>query len=400
MKRLCLVNAKIVIPSGVVDNGYIIIVGTKIAKIGRLDEFEKYEEDIIIDIIGHTILAGFIDQHVHGGGNADTMDDTWKAFEKIATVHAAHGTTSMCLTTVAHSKDKLLKICQDVKNYSQKMKPNKHAKILGVHLEGPFMNPAMKGAHQEEYMVRLNYAEFLDYIAVGEDYLRIITFAPEMLESIDEIRKISHTKTVLSLGHTKVDYAGASLAFEYGVKCVTHFFNAMTLFHHRNPGIIGASLKNPLVKIEIIPDPNLVHPVSIEMAYQLFGAERIIIITDALRVAGHNTTKKFVLAGRNLVVNKDSCYLEDGTIWGSKLTMNEAVRNFIQITNCTLVEASIMASRNSAILLGMENKGSVEIGKDADLVVLDERFNVLMTVVEGVVVYSALHSYMDEKCTN
>jgi N-acetylglucosamine-6-phosphate deacetylase len=391
-KRICLINAQIVTPSDVINRGYIVVSGTKIINIGHMQDFEGLKDDSTIDAKGRLVLAGFIDQHVHGGGNADTMDASREAFKKIAVAHTAYGTTSLCLTTIAASKDELLKVCENLRDYLEGTTTKKHARIIGIHLEGPFMNPIMKGAHQEKYMVQFNYSEFMDYKRVLGDYLRIVTVAPETSDSFNDIKRASQNSTVISLGHSNAEMEIASTAFDNGVKCITHFFNAMTPFHHRAPGVIGAALQNSAVMVEIIPDPNLVHPASMAMLYKLLGPERIIIITDSLRAAASKTLKKFTFAERTIVVNRGSCFLEDGTIWGSKLTMNEAVRNFMHFSNCSLVEVSRMASQNSAKLLGMSNKGSVEPGKDADLVILDEKFKTLFAMVEGNIVFSILHN--------
>lgn len=387
IKRICLINAQIVSPSAVIKSGYIAASGTQIVSIGYMKNFRRRASDNVVDVKGGRVVSGFIDQHVHGGGNADMMDANPRAFKKIAQAHTAFGTTALCLTTVAASKDRLLEICKSLTKYICETKPKEHAKIVGVNLEGPFMSPEMKGAHQEKFMVQFTHAEFADYKHVAGEYLRIITVAPERLDSLAVIRDAVEHSTVVSLGHSKADFETASRAFELGAKCVTHFFNAMTSFHHRAPGILGAVLNNPSVMVEIIPDPNMVHPASINMIYKLLGPERIIIITDALRAAATKKLRSFTLAERNILVARGSCYLEDGTIWGSKLTMNEAVKNFMKFSGCSLLEASLMASRNSAKLLGLHNKGSLEVGKDADLVVLNGEFNVLLTMVEGRIVF-------------
>lgn len=387
IKRTCLINAQIVGSTKLIKKGYVTILGDKILGMGNMRSFRYRKGDYVIDVHGRLVLAGFIDQHVHGGGNADTMDATRKAFKKIAQAHTNYGTTSLCLTTVASSKEQLITICKNLRNYLQESAFKKHARIVGVNLEGPFMNPEMRGAHQEKFMAELTHAEYTDYKSIAGNYLRIITVAPETLGSLDEISKITKDSTVISLGHTKADIEIASKAFEMGAACVTHFFNAMTLFHHRAPGILGAVLNNPSVMVEIIPDPNMVHPASMKLIYKLLGPERIIIVTDALRAAASQKTKKFTFSGRKILVTKGSCYLEDGTIWGSRLTMNEAVKNFVKFTGCSLIDASMMASQNSAKLLGLENKGSLGIDKDADLVVLDEKYNVILTIVEGKIAF-------------
>lgn len=390
MNKTTILHGNILTPDRLVENKNLVIENGKITRIEK--PISSKTDGLIIDAKGLFVLPGFVDQHVHGGGGADTMDATNEAFETIVKAHARHGTTSLCLTTIASPASKLIYTLNSIKSFMGMQHQNNvgGAKVLGVNLEGPFLNPDKKGAHREEYIESPSLENFLRYSKILKDELKLVTIAPEVAGALELISYISKLKyPVVSIGHSNADVVIAMQAFNLGAKCITHFYNAMSPFHHRRPGIMGAITQNESVAIELIPDQNLIDPSSIKIASKLVGSERIIIITDALMSAGTSLTQ-FNFSGKSIQVKDGSCFTEDGTVWGSILTMDKAIRNFIKFTDCSVDFAVKSATKNPASLLGVKRKGGLKIGYDADVVVVNEEMEVLATIVEGNLAYSIL----------
>lgn len=371
-----IINGIIVLKDKILKE-YILIFSEKIENIIPKDEFDQNSVEEMIDAKGSFVCPGLIDLHIHGAGGMDTMDGTPEALETISRVVLKSGVTSFLPTTMTMSKEKIYKALENIRKSQNKMKDG--ANILGAHLEGPFINKKYKGAQNEKY-IRKAHIEFIkDYL----DIIKIITLAPEEDEEfkfIKDMKKYEHI--VLSIGHTGADFETAKASFKEGIRHATHTFNAMTPLHHRKPGVIGAIFSTKM-NCEIIADNIHVHPGFYQSFIDINGKENVILITDSMK-AGSMEDGSYDLGGQKVVVKNHSARLEDGTLAGSILTMNKAIKNIKENTNLEIYEILNMASLNPAKLLGIEDiKGSIEVQKDADFFMMDKNCCILETYVSG-----------------
>jgi len=343
------------------------------------------EEIEIIDARDKYITPGFIDMHVHGGGGFDIMDGEYEAIKQVAITHSSFGTTAFLPTTMTMGKDKIIKSLRSINEAFTK--GTGAAEILGVHLEGPYINPEKKGAQKEEYIKRATIEEFLEFKKASGNLIRLITIAPEMPGAIRFIHLLNKHKVIVSVGHSNATYDQVGEGIKAGLSHVTHTFNAMRGLDHREPGVVGAALSSPKLILEIIADLIHIHPAVIKIIIQAKGIEKIVLVTDAIRVVG-KPEGTYDLGGQEVTVIKGRARLKDGTLAGSVLTMDKAVRNLINNVGVSLSEAIQMATINPAKCLGIEDeKGSLELGKDADIVILDKRLEIDITMVKGKMIY-------------
>lgn len=344
------------------------------------NNIEGYE---IIDAKGYYISPGFIDIHVHGCGGSDTMDGTLEDVKTISRNVCRNGVTAFLPTTMTMAKEKIYKALNAIRESMGSIAEG--AKILGAHMEGPFINPKYKGAQNEKYIEKPDYDFIKDYL----DTIKIITLAPEMDEKYQFIKKVKKdTNIILSIGHTDATYEQAVEAMELGITHGTHTFNAMTPLHHRKPGVVGA-IMNSNVSCELIADKIHVHPGAFNVLINVKGFDKVVLITDCMR-AGNLNDGNYDLGGQKVIVKDNSARLEDGTLAGSILNLNNGIKNIFENTNLKIQEVVAMASINPARVISVDKrKGSIEIGKDADFTIFDEKFNIKATIVEGNVVFRA-----------
>jgi N-acetylglucosamine-6-phosphate deacetylase len=261
------------------------------------------------------------------------------------------------------------------------------AKPLGIHLEGPFIHPERLGGFGKQYLQPPSVELFKQYQAAAKGHIKMVTLAPE-LEGIEAvIRHLVEERIVVSAGHTMATYEEMVRAIDLGVSHVTHMYNAMSPFTHRSPGVVGAALLDPDVSLQIIADGAHLHPATVKLTVEQAGVDRIALITDAMHMLGLSDGH-YSSFGHEVELRMGQVQLADGTLAGSVLTMNHAVRNAMQFAEIPLHEAVRMATIVPATILGIHNrKGSLEAGKDADIVLMDEAFNVHLTMVEGEIVY-------------
>lgn len=310
-----------------------------------------------------TLLPGFIDIHIHGSGGADTMDGSLESLDTIAQTIVKSGTTSWLATTMTMEQPLIEQSLKQIRAFRDKQ--TKGARCLGAHLEGPFINPAFKGAQNSQY-IQVPSAWIKDYL----DVIRMITLAPEMDKDFQFIEQFKD-EVVLSIGHSSADYATAVASFQAGVKHVTHCFNAMTGLHHRNPGIVGAAMTQS-VSLDMITDLVHVHPDLFQVFLDLKGRDKFIAITDAMRAA-FLAEGEYDLGGQLVTVKDNACRLADGTIAGSVHTMDKALQNLLKYTQLNLAEVSEVLSLSPAKLLGIDSrKGRLEVGLDADFVIIQD----------------------------
>jgi len=373
-----IINGRIVMPKIVLENKALVIEAGKIVDIA--DVVPVGAE--IMDAKGLIVAPGFVDVHIHGSMDADVMDGTRSAIKTISSGIAQHGTTSFLPTTMTMHRKDVYRSLEVIRSLQGKMLIG--AEVLGAHLEGPFINVKYKGAQNEAFVVAPDYEWIKDF----SDVIKLVTYAPEMDPDFGFTKTVkAETDVVLSIGHSDASYELASKAIEYGCSHMTHLFNAMTGLHHRDPGVVGAALMHD-VFTELIADKVHVNEHLFQFLRDNKGADRVILITDSMR-AGCMKNGVYELGGQDAYVKDGVARLADGTLAGSVLTLNQAVRNFYESTDATLSEAIQMASLNPATSINVsDRKGSLEIGKDADVILLDDEFNCHLTFVNGEVVYN------------
>ena len=377
---LVIKNAKIIFENKI-EEGKALILSDKIE--GIVDEGDIPEGVEVIDAMGGYITPGFIDLHIHGYLGKDVCDATADSIRTIAGGIVENGVTGFLPTTMTVDMTVIkgaLDACREVKNCGEYY----GSQILGVHAEGPFISASKKGAQDEKFILRPN----ADFVKANADIIKIITLAPEEDKDFGEIKRIAEeTDVVVSMGHTSADYKTAMESTKNGVKHATHLFNAMTPMTHRAPGVVGAAL-NSDVSCELIVDTYHVDPALYEMVYKMKG-RKLCFITDCLP-AGGLPEGEYTLGGAKIIYKDNLCKLEDGTIAGSVLKLNKGVWNVYNNSAIPLYECVNCATLNPATTIGVaDRKGSIEIGKDADIVVLDEQFNVKKTIIGGIVRYEA-----------
>lgn len=375
-------NGKIILKDRVLT-GHTILYTDVIA--GIVPDHTVPADVEIIDAQGGYVAPGLIDLHIHGYLRADTCDCDAKGIYTMAKGIAANGVTGFLPTTMTVDMQvvrKALEVCRELQEASRQWDG---AAILGCHAEGPFISEKKKGAQSAEYIL----APDADFVREYKDIIKIISLAPETdSEDFAAIRQICReTDVVISMGHTDANYETAIGGVAAGVKHATHLFNAMSALTHRAPGVVGAAL-NTDVSCELIVDKFHVDPSLYDMVWKLKG-RKLCFITDCLS-AGGLPMGEYTLGGKKVIYRDIVCRLEDGTVAGSVLKFNEGVWNFYQNSTAPLWECVNCASLNPATVIGLEKtKGSLETGKDADIIITDENFGVQKTIIAGKVIYEA-----------
>lgn len=377
-----IVNGKIVLKDRLAE-GSALLFDDKIRGVVSAAELPADAERI--DAAGGYVIPGLIDMHIHGYLGEDTSDGSFDGVRTMAEGVAKNGVTGFLPTTMTVSYDELRAAFAQIRRAMDESTRDgwQGAQILGVNAEGPFINPAKKGAQAGEH-IRTGDPDFLkEYL----DIIRVFTIAPEMDGNMDCIREMAG-RTLISMGHTAATYDQAAAAIEAGVRHVTHLFNAQTPLMHRDPGVVGAALTDDRVSCELIADTFHVNRHIFPLVARAKG-DKLVLITDCTR-AGGLADGEYTLGGQPIFVKGIECRLANGTIAGSVLKLNEAVRNLLENTDLPVWAAVNAASLNPARRIGVDDrKGSLENGKDADIVICDENFGVRRTLLGGRTIYQA-----------
>ncbi len=337
---------------------------------------------------GAVVVPGFIDQHIHGAGGADAMDASVDALSTIATTVAAEGTTAFLATTMTQSEENISRAMSAVKEYRERERDG--ARILGVHLEGPFIASKYKGAQRDEFIAPPSVEAFDKYNALSGGAIKIVTLAPEEAGADKLIAHLKSLGICASVGHTNAKYDDIEKALSLGACGVTHTYNAQSPLHHRDIGTVGAAMLLDGLYAELIADCVHISVPAMKLLYKVKPSDKLTLITDSLRAKGLPDGES-ELGGSVVYVKDGEARLADGTLAGSVLKMNIAVKNAVERVGVPFTQAVDLATKNPAKNLGIYDEcGSIEVGKRADFAVLDKDFNVLMTLVGGKAVYKNL----------
>jgi len=360
----------------------ILIEGKTIRKIANGLEYTGVEQ---IDAGGRTAVPGFIDVHVQGAGGADILDGTEEALQTISQTLARTGTTCFLGTTVVKPADGNAHLKLGKQFAGQGLKG---ATMLGFHLEGPFINIKKKGGLSEECIYDSSPEKLDEILDSTGDTLKMMTIAPELPGNLNIIKSLVNNDIIASFAHSDATYEETSEGFEAGISHVTHLFNAMPPLHHRNPGPLTAIFERREITAQIISDGHHVHPRVVRLAKQIMGGDRCICITDGMHGIGL-PEGRYIYNGKEYESKNGAARYLDGTLIGSTMSLGTIAVKFMEFTGCTFETAIDTVTTIPAKLLGIDDrKGSLEPGKDADIVLLDDDYSVYATFVEGALVYS------------
>ncbi|TXS09603.1 N-acetylglucosamine-6-phosphate deacetylase [Streptomyces sp. wa22] len=357
-----LAGARVVLPTGTVENGRVIVEGTRIAG-------STTEDARTVDLSGHWVVPGFVDIHNHGGGGASFATGTAEDVLTGVRAHREHGTTTVVASTVTGEMDFLARQAGLLSELVEQ------GELAGIHFEGPFISPCRKGAHSEELLRDPDPAEVRKLLDAARGSARMVTLATELPGGIESVRLLAEHGVIAAVGHTDATYEQTVEAIDAGATVATHLYNAMPAIGHRAPGPIAALLEDERVTVELINDGTHLHPAALELAYHHAGAGRVALITDAMDAAGAGDG--FYELGPLAVEVRGGVarLVEGGSIAGSTLTLDTAFRRAVTIDRIPVEDVVRSISANPARLLGLDDRvGSLDPGKDADLVVLDADF--------------------------
>ena len=372
-------NIKIVTPQEVIENGCLVIENGLIK--GICSSNCSFSDNEIVDGLGLICMPGFIDIHTHGIKGIDYMDALPSDFKKAEQELYKEGVTSFLATTITADDNSLLHVCKNVKEAKNEVKS-----LLGIHLEGPYINPIYKGAQNPAFIRKADVKMLDKFMEESGDNIRLITLAPEMEGDSSFIKYAKSKGVVLSAGHSDASFKDIEDVIPLGLTNITHVHNAMSKYDHKRPGIVNAALYFDKLYTECICDLVHVHKDTLKSYYKAVGENRFMIITDSLAAKGTDWNN-FKLFGLDCIKKEDAIYLEVGPLAGSILKMNVGLKNMHDVCGVDLIGLAKISSTNQASSLGLQDVGKIEVGRKADLVLLDSQFDVKMTLKEGQVVF-------------
>ncbi|CAM5714695.1 N-acetylglucosamine-6-phosphate deacetylase [Streptomyces hirsutus] len=382
-----LTGARVVLPTGTVDDGRVTVEGTRIVATGPANLSSEAPANApsdvpsntspgapgnaveTLDLTGHWLVPGFVDLHNHGGGGASFPSGTVDEVLKGIRTHRLHGTTTLVASTVTGDMDVLVRRAGLLAELAEQ------GDIAGIHFEGPFISPCRKGAHSEELLRDPDPAEVRKLIDAAHGRAKMVTLATELPGGLDSVRLLAEHGVIAAVGHTDATYEQTVAAIDAGATVATHLFNAMPALGHRAPGPITALLEDERVTVELINDGTHLHPAALQLAFHHAGPGRVAFVTDAMDAAGFGDGRYLLGPLEVEVADGVARLVEGGSIAGSTLTLDRALKRAVTVDGLPVEHAVAALSANPARLLGMDDRiGSLEPGKDADLVVLDADF--------------------------
>lgn len=386
--KILIKNAHIITPYDILYNHDLVTAEGKICHMRASGEFSDRDFDEIIDAEKNYLAPGFIDIHTHAISGYDTMDSSLEALDAMASFYLLNGVTGFLSTTMTSAAEDIERAIKNVASYislqrgkSQVLdRTGSRAQLLGIYLEGPYFSPSKKGSQSAEYLKNPDLDELKKFIELSEGTIKVVALAPELPGALEAISFLRNLGIIVSAGHTDATFDAAVNAFDYGVTQVTHIFNGMRAFAHREPGISGAALVDERVYCEMICDGIHLHPAAMKLVLKAKGKDKILLISDSMMAAGLSDGE-YTLGGQKVIVKGPEARLADGTLAGSTLTLNKAIYNMVHMVGVSLPDAVRMATLNPARAIGLDRtKGSIEIGKDADLVLFDQNLNILKVI--------------------
>jgi len=359
-------NGRVVTSEGLLEVGWVDVAEGMIRAVGP----GVPDKPLDIDLAGRTLVPGFVDQHCHGGGGSSFVTTDAAEARKAAALHLSRGTTSMLASLVSGSQEALIEQIQVLSPLVD------DGTVVGIHLEGPWISALQCGAHDVAQLRAPVVEEVAELFEVGGGRIKMVTIAPELPGAIPAIRQIVAAGALAAIGHSEADYETGVAAIDAGARVATHVTNAIRPIRHRDPGATGAVLEDPRVNIELIADGTHVHRVILKILIRQAGVDRVSLVTDAMAAAG-GADGRYVLGELEVdVVDGVARLVGGGAIAGSTLTMDSALRFMTMQTGLPIVDVVAMASTNPARVLGLDDRGTIDVGKRADLVILSASLNV------------------------
>ncbi|BCB05401.1 N-acetylglucosamine-6-phosphate deacetylase [Bacillus sp. KH172YL63] len=371
-----------------IERGYLKVQRGVITEIDDLSRLQSADGDHVISFPpGFRAVPGMIDLHIHGVNGADTMDATREALDTMTAALPKEGTTSFLATTMTEAEEAIEKALKNTADYMSHYQKPGQAEILGIHLEGPFINSAKAGAQPLSSIKKPDVDLFVSWQKLARNFIKLVTLAPELDAGHSLIRHLNEHGIIASVGHSSATFDQVGEAIGAGLSHVTHLFNQMTGLHHREPGIVGAAFSRKELMVELIADGIHVRPEVVQMAFNQITDERLILITDSMR-AKCLKNGQYDLGGQIVTVKDGKALLDADTLAGSVLKMRDAFANIQRYTTGDMKSAIRMTAENPARQLNVfDRKGSLAQGKDADIVILDENNDVYMTICNGEIAY-------------
>ena len=381
MAKTVITNVHIVTEEGILPNTpdtWLMVEDGKIVSIECKAGREVPDSVTVVDGGGGTLVPGSIDLHIHGANGYDMLDGTTRSIEQVSAVLAKTGCTAFLATSVTAPYEDLVSF---IKNVHLVRGKEPGASIVGIHLEGPYLNRKRKGMQNEDYLRSPDIEEMKRLLAHADGFVKMVTLAPELPGGDAMVRFLRDEGIVVSIAHSDANYDQAKAAFGMGVSHVTHCFNAMRSIHHRDPGVVVAAWENPTVTCEAIVDNIHLHPAIVRLMHRNLGYDRMALVTDAMQAMGLGDGK-YRFGGHVVHVKDGIARLPDGTLASSTVTMTQAIRNAVQ-DGIDLFDAVQMSSATPARIVGLTRKGAIRPGFDADLVVLDKDLQASWVMVRG-----------------